>query len=242
MKITKVNNLDSPNRGSGKYKQSFAETTSSVNNNTSGAGVPAYAYKSNFMPSFGKFRKIQNISLLDKDTQKPVNASLLRDSIGDYVQFKVIVDRKEAGYLDMCVASIFPEKDFLCPESDNNIPEVSHLRSLLGDKYYGIGTELINAAIDESSKNGKNGALWLNAEQGYAHSLSRYRRYENPIPFYYKMGFRSLDEDVDSLIKKSMDQCNLALLPETAVLILSSQGAYDFKKYYSQNYNIKKSG
>lgn len=201
------------------------------------ADVPSFAYKANFMPSFGKLKKVKNIQLQEKATDKIVNASLYNDKIGDFYIYKLMVGRKEAGFMDMDIGSVLPKKYCSSPQTDNNIPEVKHLRSLLGDKYSGIGTELINVAVEESIKKGKNGALWLNAETGYASMFSDYRSDENPIPFYYKLGFKSLDKDIDDLIKKSLEANDYENLPEDATLILSSQDVYDFKKYYATHYN-----
>ena len=63
---------------------------------------------------------------------------------------------------------------------------------------------------------------------------------ENPIPFYYKMGFKSPDFMIDSLIRKSIDSGNLGLLPESTVLLLSSVDAEKFKKHYLNNITFEK--
>lgn len=202
------------------------------------ASLPASVYKANFIPTFGKYRKVKDIFLMNKNTEMNTKAELMKDTIGDSVSFKVMVNREEAGYLDMNCNSIFPEDDFLCSEPDNNIPEVRHLRSLLGDRYYGIGTELMNAAVNESVVRGKGGSLWLKAEQGYARTLSKHRRDENPIPFYYKLGFRSLDEKLDNYIKTCIDRNSYGMLPESAVLLLSSSDYPKFKKYYANHFKF----
>lgn len=202
--------------------------------------IPASVYKANFLPSFGKYKRIANISLLNKKSNSYVNASLLKEEIGDYSYFKIMVGNREAGYLDMDCDAIFPENGYLCPELDNNIPQIKHIRSLLGDEYYGIGTALINAAVDESVKKGKDGAVWCVTSKGYARTFSPYRSNENPIPFYYKLGFRSLDNNIDKLIKESISDGNYDNLPDSTVLILSSQDVYDFKKYYSSQYVVEK--
>ena len=97
--------------------------------------------------------------------------------------------------------------------------------------------ELINAAINESKKRGKNGSLWLKTEKGYAHSLSDYRKNENPIPFYYKLGFRSMDKEMDSFIKRCIKTSNYFSLPPSEILLLSSAKVEDFNKYYSKYYS-----
>lgn len=208
------------------------------NNNSTFASLPASAYKANFVPSFGKYKKVKDVPIYDRDTEMPIRASLLRDNIGDFVSYKLMSGRTELGYMQMNCDSIFKEDKYLCPEPDNNLPEITHLRSLEGGKYYGIGTSLISAAVDESVKRGKGGSVWCDTEQGYAHSLSSYRKYENPIPFYYKMGFKSLDEKIDTLIKKSIETNNLGLLPESTTLILTSVDSEKFRKHYVSNFSF----
>lgn len=236
MKINGIAQVNSFVRNTGISTASAEKKYTNNQKNKLNNNIPSSVYKANFMPAFGKYRKIKEVQLTDKRTEEPVTASLVKDSIGDYSMYKIMLNRKEAGFMDVNNDSILPEIGCLSTEPDNNIPEVRHLRSVLGDKYYGIGTELIKAAVEESEKKGKNGALWLTAEKGYASTYSKYRSNENPIPFYYKLGFRALDENLDNEIKKILQTGNYRALPPSAVLILSSQDAYDFKKYYSTHY------
>lgn len=222
----------SANNSKIKHEQ-VSETKSYTN-------IPSSAYKANFMPSFGKFKKLKDVPMYNKETGMYENKTIMREVIGDYVMLKMMSGREEIGYLHMNCDSVFKEDKFLLPEPDNNIPEITHLRSLRGDKYYGIGTALIDTAVDESIRRGKGGALWCTTEQGYAHSLSAHRKNENPIPFYYKMGFKSPDFMIDALIKKSLDSGNLGLLPESTVLLLSSIDAEKFKKHYLNNISFEK--
>ena len=206
--------------------------------NSQYGSLPASVYKANFAPSFGKYRKVKDIFLQNKDTEMNTRAALMKETIGDSVSFKVVVNREDAGYLDMKCDAIFPEDEFLCSEPDNNIPEVRHIRSLLGDRYYGIGTELMNAAVNESIVRGKGGSLWLKTEKGYARTLAKHRQDENPIPFYYKLGFRSLDEKLDAFIKCCINHGSYGMLPESAVLILGSDDLPKFKKYYANHFKF----
>ena len=214
-----------------------ASVNNSPNNSTFGS-LPANAYRANFVPSFGKYKKVKDVPVYDRGTEMPIRATLLRDNIGDFVSYKLMSGRTELGYMQMNCDSIFKEDKYLCPERDNNIPEITHLRSLEGDKYYGIGTNLIAAAVDESVKRGKGGSVWCDTEQGYAHSLSPYRKNDNPIPFYYKMGFKSLDEKIDALIKKGIETNNIGLLPESTTLILTSLDSHKFRKHYISNFSF----
>ncbi len=239
MNINSVNSVRNIN-----FERDKSVSSNVVNNNGVTASkmqyatLPASVYKANFIPSFGKYRKVKDIFLQNKDTEMNTRAALMKETIGDSVSFKVVVNREDAGYLDMKCDAIFPEDEFLCSEPDNNIPEVRHIRSLLGDRYSGIGTELMNAAVNESVVRGKGGSLWLKAEQGYARTLSKYRQDENPIPFYYKLGFRSLDEDLDAYIKRCISKSSYGMLPETAVLILSSADYPKFKNYYANHFKF----
>lgn len=236
MKINKVSQFNSFVRNTCISYSSPEKNSACASLDKSSLSIPASVYKANFMPAFGKYKKVRDIQLLDKDTEKLVKASLCHDALGDFSMYKIFVGRQEAGFMDMKNDAVLPEIGCLSVEPDNNIPEVRHIRSILGDRYAGIGTELIKAAVEESEKIGKNGSLWLETEQGYAASYSKHRRYENPIPFYYKLGFRAPDDKVNSLIEKYIKSGNYSMLPSDAVLILSSQDVYNFKKYYSTHY------
>ncbi len=179
--------------------------------------------KAKFLPSFYGYRKAGKTYIKDKKTQTPVLADIKRNKIGDFISFKLMVGREEAGYLDMVCDSIFPEEKYVLTQPYNNIPEICHLRSIMGDKYSGIGTELIKTAIQESCNQGGFGNLWLKAEKGYARTLSEYRSDENPIPFYYKVGFCSPDPDMDKFIKKCIDETNYYSLPDSTLLLLTPE-------------------
>lgn len=198
--------------------------------------ISSSVYRANFLPSFGKFKKVKNVTLLNKDTGRTVQASLQRENIGDFIRYKLLVNREEVGYMNMDCDRVFPENDCLLNEPDNNIPQVTHLRSLAGDKYAGIGSALLDVAVDESKKHGKLGALWLYADEGYAHSLSTYRKNENPIPFYYKLGFESLNKDLDAKIREGIRTSNYGILPSSTILVLPSDKADELKHYYVTHY------
>jgi GNAT superfamily N-acetyltransferase len=224
------------------YNKSLVSAKSQKRNNTpvlSFNNASSENYKANFLPSFGKYRKISDVMLREKGTGKYVSAELKRDRYGnDFFSYKIFVKGQEAGYMDLCCESLYPEEDYLVPEPDNILPEIKHLRSLLGDKYEGIGTTLVNAAIDESKSRGKNGSLWLTAETGYASSFSNYRKDENPIPFYYKMGFRSLDPKTDKYIQECLQKSQIGMLPKSEVLILTSEAVKNRNKELASNFTV----
>ena len=134
----------------------------------------------------------------------PVKASLRKEQTGDFISFQIITGRKkEAGFLHMDIDPFETRGEYIPKnKKGQSLPKVSHLRSIEGDKYKGIGTTLINAAINESLRAGKNGALYLKAETGYGSCYSDYRKNESPIPFYYKIGFRAEDKELHSFFKK----------------------------------------
>ncbi len=181
--------------------------------------------KANYLPSFsGGYTKIGKTTLIDKNTGEKVGADIKRSQIGDFASYKLMLKRKEAGYLDMDFDAIFPENIYmLTSHFNNNIPRVLHIRSIMGDEYYGIGTELIKTAILESYNKGYSGDLWLTTEKGYAKTLSRHRSDQNPIPFYYKMGFASPDNDFDSYIKECIKNSKFSKLPPSALLLLTPE-------------------
>ena len=240
MKISSVNNLlYTKNISSNSCaKKNLSKQQTQEKNEISVSEIPAYALKSNYCPSFGRFRKTGEIVLIDKSTEKPVMASLYKEKTGDYISYKIYTGREEAGFMDMNCEALFPEGDYVLTEPDNSLPRVFHLRSVLGNKYSGIGTALINAAIEESYKAGKNGCLWLNSEKGYARGYSPYRSNENPIPFYYKLGFRAVNPAVDELIQICIENSNYKSIPDSALLLLTPEAAKAKNEYFAQNYDI----
>lgn len=194
-------------------------------------------FKANFLPSFGRFRKISEVVLTDRETNNPVLAEIKRDKYGnDLFSYKIFVKGQEAGFMDLNCESLYPEGDFVVPEADNVFPEIKHLRSLMGDKYSGIGTALVNEAINESIKRHKNGSLWLTSEQGYANSFSKYRQNENPIPFYYKLGFKTLNPKQDKYIRDCLESSKYNMLPSSEVLILTSDAVKNRNEKRSLDY------
>ena len=191
--------------------------------------APLYALQANFMPAFGRFRKVKNVVLMNRDTLMPQRAEIVRDRAGDFLFYKLMINRKEAGYMNMDCDSVFPEDDYVLTEPDNHIPKILEIRSLMGETYSGIGTELIKEAVEESRRRGKGGALWLHSVKGYGRTESEYRKNENPIPFYYKMGFIAPDKKVDKRIRENIKNNKFKALPNSAIMLLTSEAA---KKHY----------
>lgn len=239
MKIIAVSNTNIQTKYSTECAKSKALCVNQQNKSNKPyiqADIPASVYKSNFLPSFGKFKKVKNVTILNRDTGKTVQASLQKETIGDFLRYRLLVNREEVGYMNMNCDIVFPETDFLLNEPDNNIPQVTHLRSIAGDKYAGIGTALLDVAVDESKKRGKMGALWLYADKGYAHSVASYRKNESPLPFYYKLGFESLDKNLNAQIQEGLITSNYGILPSSTILVLPSDKADALKHYYATHY------
>ena len=229
--IVQIQNFSNISREESNIKSPFlGEKDNSV--------LPAYAYKANFLPSFGKFKTVQNLTILNRDTGRTVNASLQKETIGEFLMFKLLVNKEEVGFMNLSRDAIFEEGDFILPEPNNNIPKVTHIRTLKGDKYAGIGSALLSVAVEESKKCGRNGALWLFADSGYARTYSAYRKNENPIPFYYKLGFVSLDTDIHNKITNALASGDYDKLPNSALLVLPSANAEHLQSYYDSHYTM----
>lgn len=198
--------------------------------------IPALCYKANYCPSFGKYKKVCDVQLKERKTGRIVTASVKREKVGDFLNYKMYVDKNEVGFMYMNCDSYIPEGNFVVTQPTNNIPEITHIRSIEGNKYEGIGTTLINAAVAESIKRGKDGCLWLKTEKGYARTFSKYRSDENPIPFYYKLGFRAPEKKVDDLIRYCLDRQDYSSLPNSALLLLTPEAISAKNKYFANNY------
>lgn len=236
MKITSLINTEFAYRKNSCLKSN--EHSSVVQ--TSKFNIPSSAIKAKYCPSFGKYRKAGTVMLTDRETGQPVKAVLKKEVIGDYVSYKIYKGKEEAGYMDMNCDSILPEQTDLIWIEDNVIPEIEHLRTLDGEKYSGIGTALINAAVAESIKRGKNGNVWLCAQKGYAAGLSPYRKNENPIPFYHKLGFEALDIGQEYFIRDCLKKTEYDKLPCSTLMLLTPDAIKAKNKYFSENYKLLK--
>ena len=96
----------------------------------------------------------------------------------------------------------------------------------------------MHTAVQESKKYGRNGAIWLNAETGYAYQVSKHRSNQSPIPFYYKLGFIAPDEKVHQHILKCLEAKQYNMLPEEAILLLPSDRVHILEDYYSTHFAI----
>ena len=237
MKIKLFNNYSSQTIKPCK-KENDKEFSSKNSQILSINNVPTNCIKANYLPNFGKYKKVADITLIDKDTERPVRASLRKERTGDFISFEITTGRKDqAGFLHM---DLEPEDIYQIPQNKNGetIPEVTHLCSIKGDKYKGIGTTLIRAAINESLKENKNGALFLHAETGYGKGYTNHRKDESPIPFYYKMGFKAFYEMIDSLIQDCLNKADYENLPPSALLILSEDTVKAKNIQFSKNYKF----
>ena len=187
--------------------------------------------------SFTKFKKVGTAALIDKQTGEEVTAIVKKDDFyNQSIFYELYIGRKRIGFMDMETFS--PPPKMYNDDPYQTYSEIRHIRSLDGDKYKGIGTTLINLAINESEKNGNKGAIWLLSEKGYQWAASKYRRQENPIPFYYKLGFRApsdIDKENENLIKKRQFDD----IKDKQILILKPEKIEQNSKYHEKNFDVK---
>lgn len=238
MIISQINSIQQPkyfNRDIQQQKQPLLHLNSSaITSNYTSENV-----KANFIPNFGAFRTVGRTTLLDKETLKEVPVDIKRERIGDYTEFRIMVGRKKVGYLGMTSNATYPFPDHIIRRQNDNIPKVKYLRSIDGEKYAGIGTALIKAAISESLSKKQDGDLWLVSTKGFGCQDSSYRRNENPIPFYYKIGFVSKNKDENQYIKECLNAKRYDKLPDIAVLILSTKARNKWLEELDKNPIIK---
>lgn len=193
-----------------------------------------------FFPDFGieKCRKIKTVYLIDKTNGDIIYADLLKHK--NYLKYEVRIKGKVAGYMFISDNSYMPECDNV-PENlkDKGIPKITGLRSILGDKYSGIGSSLINAAIDHSKKTKRDGAVWLMASCGYDNYASKYMSNENPVPFYKKCGFNCIKKDTEKKVNFAIKNNQSYLLPETVNMLLTPENAEKFQIKYNKKYRVE---
>lgn len=96
-------NINKQNSCLKNNNQSYVDKSSTMN-------VPVSAIKAKYCLSFGKYRKAGTVMLTDRKTGEPVKAVLKKETIGDFVSFKIYKGKEEAGYMDMNCDSILPEQ------------------------------------------------------------------------------------------------------------------------------------
>lgn len=231
LNITQNNYLNYKNNTNQKLSKSFSCIES---DNTNFASMPSYAYKANFIPAFGSSSKFKNIGytfLNNKRTGEKEKVFIQKAERNQDRLFKITKGNNELGFMHIDMASVFPEDDYVLTTIDNIIPKVSGIYSFKKDEYDGIGTALINIAVNESIKNNEQGYLWLEAAKS--------KDNVNPIPFYYKLGFRAVDKKQDEIIQYAINKSSNYMLPSYAVLILTPEGIEKSSKYYSIDKTFK---
>lgn len=238
MHISQINATNSLNYTYLHQKSGQVINTQTVDN--SAKKYSSDNVKANYIPNFNGFKRVGYTTLKHRATGIPVRAELRKDTIkkdnnGSYSSFSLIMDGKEAGFMVMDCDSVYPVAEHVMTFPTDNIPKVTHLRSLEGEKYSGIGTALIKAAIQESYNNGNYGNLWLTTEKGFTKSYSKYRSDENPIPFYYKVGFKSPDKKTDNFITNCIKNNKYNDLPISANLLLTQEAKNKWLKELVKN-------
>ena len=196
-----------PNFKAEKIKKEKPQTS-----NNSLQTIKEFPQAVSIIPDFGieRCRKIKTVNLIDKTNGDIIYADLLKHK--NYPKYEVRVKGKLAGYMNMSDNGYLPECDNI-PENlkEVGIPKITGLRTILGDKYSGIGSALINEAIEHSKKIKKKGAIWLMASDGYDNYASQYMANVNPVPFYKKCGFICIKKDtekkVNLALKNNMPFC-----------------------------------
>ena len=241
MRIYQINSYTNTNPyQQKKYSVNTLPLTTSGNNKINSNYSPENI-RANYAPSFQRYKKVGKAIINERANDNDIYADIKKEKIGDYISMQLNVGRNLAGFIDIDFDSAVPIKDNLLSLSTNCIPEILHLRSILGDKYSGIGTVLIKAAVRESYENGGMGNLWLVSEKCYEKGLSKYRSNENPIPFYYKTGFKSPDKNTDTYIQNCLKAKNYDKLPKSTLLILTPEARDTYLKELKENSGFRTS-
>ena len=227
----KINSLPVNNLTQNVYSVSKYNQPKTLNNISQSqvVKVPVDSLKANFLPSFGQ-KKDEKVVIYDRKTGEEVLATVKKQSVCDeYYMFKLCVGRKVVGKMNMMMNADCPLYNddwppYANPVEKKTFPQILDIRTYEGDKYSNIGTALVDLAIEQSVKAKHKGALWLESCKGYDSESSAYRSGENPIPFYYKLGFRAADED-DKKIRAALKKGDYENLPSDIILHLSVDDA-----------------
>lgn len=241
MKISKILNYQT------NYKflplQNAKNTTTSCFQQTDieNSNLPVYSYKANLQPSFGKTVRNKTLRILDKSTEKIINASLIKNVKDDLVSFDMYVKNVGIASIDIKFNYNLPKTDDSeQQEQDNAFPCVTNLKIIQEDKYQGIGSALLNLAVEESMKKGKNGALFLSYENSFPFCFdgSLLVDSENSLPFLFKLGFEAVDKELDKNIRKGLRTSNHTGFPEKTMLFLPANRQGYLRRFHSEKYGL----
>ena len=195
--------------------------------------------KANYLTFCGNYRKVRDIELLDNDTLEYTKASLQhkKDYCDEYIITK---DGKKLGYMTFDKSANLGHMYDVAGFRDGVMPRIATLRSLEGDKYSGIGTQFVKEAVERSFQEGYDGLVCLNAIKNFASSDSDYRCTDSPIPFYYRLGFRSPSPEINRSIEIALKLKIPEMLPNETFMVLTPQNIYKFDDYYNSKFPPKK--
>lgn len=238
MKICPISSL---NTVSANYYVKNSVSVNKPNQAMSYVTAPTECVKANFLPSFGQMKKVGEVVIYDRKTKEPVIATVKKDHYyNEYLIYHLYLGKTKLGEMTMMMHADLPDDDDddlpsyeELPVKKKTIPQVMSLRTIEGEKYSNIGTSLIGLAIDESMKTEHKGAIWVDSCKGYDQLSSPYRSGENPIPFYYKLGFRAVDGQ-DEKIRELLEKGDYEHLPVLAFLELSADNARKLKSRLSE--------
>lgn len=180
--------------------------------------------KACFLPSFKAYQPVKEVFVYDRKTKEPKGAVIWRDDIGNYTSLALYIDGENpcAGYLHF--------------KNDENNCSIRHIRTLdAGKRYSGIGTALLGSAIDESFLCQKKGCLWVMSQKGYGKELSDYQKDTNPLPFYLKRGFVSLENSFQDELLSMVEQGKTEEYPDRVLLVLTPAEAVKFREKFDKD-------
>lgn len=239
MKISKILNYQPNYKFLPLQNAKNAATLNSQQADIKNSKLPVGASSAVYHPSFCKRVHDKNVQIIDRNTGIVNVVSLNKENQRDLVRFSLTSKNKEIGSMFLKYDCPMPQKYCNNPEVQKTIPCVINLEIKQGDKFLGVGTALLNLAIEESIKNGKNGSLLLLAENSFPFYFNGTTliESENSIQFYYKMGFEATDKELDDNIRKGLRTSNTESFPDEVLLFLPENRQGYLRRYYrTQNY------
>lgn len=233
MKINSLNTcsnfINKPKSISPKRGDFHAEKTFKLSNYT------AENVRANFISFGNNYRKVRDVKIYDKSKREFVSASLehKRDYFDEY---RIMKDGKKLGFMTFDEETNIGLMEDIKGFSDGVMPRIAALRTIEGDRYSGIGTQLVKEAVEKSFQTGYDGLVCLSAQKYFAKQDSSYRSEDSPIPFYYKLGFRSPQAQINNLIEKSIKLDLPQMLPMETFMVLKPSNVYKFDDYYKSKF------
>ena len=179
-----------------------AETT--VDEATEAANIAAKNAK---LLKYIESHKAGKTTIINRSTGKPIDVTITHDVNEGMTKYKMYTSENGVyrilGTIDVAPITTDCFTSSIRDHCGSEALEVKYLASALGNEYRGIGTQLMQVAVEHSIQHGYEGKIVLLANNDTPYYT--YRSSGSPVPFYRKLGFSTGYSGVDAAIDAGIE-------------------------------------